>query len=168
MISLNERLGRGPLVNSPKRRRRTERRESAVRVHSALINSSLIGYADFIRKGKLRREGLCPFFLFAGLLARTLDYGSEAQLTSQDNERFAISALERALKQIAGALNKLDRKEIEIHHRDDPFYAKLMDIAVSERFLTSALEALKARYNAPLDKRGRPEMLERRVRQSHR
>jgi hypothetical protein len=35
-----------------------------------------------------------------------------------------------------------------------------MDIAVSERFLTSALEALKARYNAPLDKRGRPEMLD--------
>jgi hypothetical protein len=116
--------------------------------------------ADLIRKSKLRREGLCPFFLFAGLLAHTLDYGSEAQLTSQDNERFAISALERALKQIAGALNKLDRKEIEIHHRDDPYYAKLMDIAVSEHFLTSALAALKATYNAPLDKRGRPEMLD--------
>jgi hypothetical protein len=72
--------------------------------------------ADLIRKGKLRREGVCPFFLFAGLLARTPDYGSEAQLTLQDNERFAISALERALKQIAGALNRLDRKEIEIHH----------------------------------------------------
>ena len=85
--------------------------------------------ANLIRKGKLRSKGPCPFFLFAASLANTLDYGPEAQLKSQENERFAISELQRALRHIAGALNKLGREEIEIHHADDPFYAKLMDVS---------------------------------------
>jgi hypothetical protein len=116
--------------------------------------------ADLVRKGKIRTERVCPFFLFAGLLAHTLDYGPEAQLNSQENERYAISELQRALRHIAGALNKLGREEINIQHADDPFYAKLMDIIISEVFLTGALKALKARYEAPVAQRGRPPKLD--------
>jgi hypothetical protein len=116
--------------------------------------------ANLVRKGKLRREGPCPFFLFAAALANALDHGQEAQLKSQEDESFAISELQRALKHIAGALNKLDRKEIEIHHADDPFYAKLMDVAISEIFLTGAVKALKARHKAAVRQRGRPAKLD--------
>jgi hypothetical protein len=111
--------------------------------------------ANLVRKGKIR-TGPCPYFLFAASLANTLDYGPEAQLRAQENERFAISELQRALRHIAGALNKLGREEILIHHTDDPFYAKLMDISISEVFLTGALKALKARYKAAISSKGRP------------
>ena len=116
--------------------------------------------ANLIRKGKLRSKGACPFFLFAAALANTLDYGPEAQLKSQENERFAISELQRALRHIAGALNKLGREEIEIHHAEDPFYAKLMDVSISEVFLTGALKALRARSRAPVPRKGRPAKLD--------
>jgi hypothetical protein len=116
--------------------------------------------ANLIRKGKLRRGGPCPFFLIAAALANALDYGLEAQLKSQDHERFAISELQRALKHIAGALNKLGREEIAIHHADDPFYAKLMDVSIAEVFLTGALKALKARATAVVQQRGRPAKLD--------
>ena len=111
--------------------------------------------ANLVRKGKIP-TGPCPFFLFAASLANTLDSGPEAQLKAQENERFAISELQRALRHIAGALNKLGREEILIHHTDDPFYAKLMDIDISEVFLTGALKALKARYKAAISSKGRP------------
>ena len=116
--------------------------------------------ANLVRKGKLRREGPCPFFLFAAALANTLDYGPEAQLRAQEHERFAISELQRALKHIAGALNKLGREEIAIHHADDPFYAKLMDVTIAEVFLTGALEALKVRSKVAVQQRGRPAKLD--------
>ena len=93
-------------------------------------------------------------------MENTLDYGPEAQLNSQENERFAISELQRALRHIAGALNKLGREEIEIHHADDPFYAKLMDVSISEVFLTGALKALKARSKVAVQQRGRPAKLD--------
>jgi hypothetical protein len=99
---------------------------------------------------------VCPFLVFAGFLSSTLDTGPEAELKSQENERFAISELQRALRHIAGALNRLDREEIYIHHADDPLYGKLMHIAISESLLTEALKALKARYKAPIVKLGRP------------
>jgi hypothetical protein len=111
-------------------------------------------------KGKIRPRGLCPFFIFGGLLAHTLDHGPEAQLTSQANERFAISQLENALRYIAGALNKLDRQEIDIHHADDPFYAKLMDIAKSEQLLIGAVTALRDRYKEPITRKGHPGKLD--------
>ena len=96
------------------------------------------------------------FLFFAAHLANTIDYGPEAQLRTQEHERFAISELQRALRHIAGALNKLGREEIAIQHADDPFYAKLMDISISEVFLTEALKALKARYKAAIRVRGAP------------
>jgi hypothetical protein len=116
--------------------------------------------ANLVRKGKLRREGPCPFFLFAAALANTLDYGPEAQLRAQENERFAISELQRALRHIAGALNKLGREEIQIQHAYDPFFAKLMDVTISEIFLTGALKALKARHKVAVRQRGRPSKLD--------
>jgi hypothetical protein len=116
--------------------------------------------ANLVRKGKIRTGGPCPFFFFAASLANTLDYGPEAQLRAQENERFAISELQRALRHIAGALNKLGREEIQIQHTDDPFYAKLMDISISEVFLTGALKALKARYKAAISSKGRPPKLD--------
>ena len=116
--------------------------------------------AHLVRKGKLRREGPCPFFLFASALANTLDDGPEAQLRAQEHERFAISELQRALKHIAGALNKLGREEIAIHHADDPFYAKLMDVTIAEVFLTGALKALKARSKVAIQQRGHPAKLD--------
>jgi hypothetical protein len=116
--------------------------------------------SNLVRNGKIRTERVCPFFIFSGVLASTLGHGLEAELKSQENERFAISELRRALKFIAGALNSLGREEIYIHHAEDPFYGKLIGISASEVLLTEALKALKARYKAPIAQRGRPPKLD--------
>jgi hypothetical protein len=112
-----------------------------------------------IRNGGIHRAHLCPYQVFAGMLLGNLDDGPEAERVENWKRGLAIRNLERAKKNIAGALAVFGH-DIEIHKDADEFYRRLEFVRRSQGIIGKAITAIKAVYKEPKPKTGHPGKLD--------
>jgi hypothetical protein len=116
--------------------------------------------ARLIENGTIHRLRLCPYQIFAGMLLEDLDL--EAERVENWKRGLAIKKLERAKKDIAGALAMFGH-DIEIHKDADELYRRLDFVGRSQRIIGRAITALKAVYKEPKPKTGHPGKLDARA-----